>query len=347
MKSESSRRRQGNERLRTETEQCYLRLGFGCLALILLFIADHYQVTGVEPGTYLFLVSYVFWSFCYYGFVRLFPSLLVSVRPCLPLVTDILATAWVIYLTGQAGSVIVAFFLWYIIGYGMRYGIVFALAATLLTSVCWWTLAVISPYWNNLIYHVVGWQIAFLVIPLYYFILVKQLQITRRKLQIALQRAERLANFDSLTNLANRNYFNLQVEQMPARCREMAVMLIDLDGFKQVNDQLGHEAGDRVLIRVARGLKKRCPADCLIGRLGGDEFIVAIADRDKTELAAVAEGILEAVSKVGAEFNQITASVGISRYPQDGQTLSELKKMADISMYAAKRQGKNRYLFTS
>jgi diguanylate cyclase (GGDEF)-like protein len=131
----------------------------------------------------------------------------------------------------------------------------------------------------------------------------------------------------------------------------LAVAFIDLDRFKQINDTLGHEAGDVLLKEVASRLKACLRDSDIVARLGGDEFVVLLTELTAEMYAAtVAQKIITAIAKpfvlLGQEF-RVTASIGISSYPLDGATEEALTKNADIAMYQAKEDGKNNYQFYS
>jgi diguanylate cyclase (GGDEF)-like protein len=165
------------------------------------------------------------------------------------------------------------------------------------------------------------------------------------------QRVEYLAYHDGLTALPNRSLFNKLLSQAirHARRREgqLAVAFIDLDRFKQINDTLGHEAGDELLKEVSNRLKACLRESDTVARLGGDEFVVLLTDLQEEKYAAiVAEKIVASIATpfilLGQEF-RVTASIGISTYPQDGQDEQTLTKNADIAMYQAKEDGKNTF----
>ncbi len=175
-------------------------------------------------------------------------------------------------------------------------------------------------------------------------------------------RQMRLANFDSLTGLPNRSLFRDRLEQAMSRARhsgrQMALMFLDLDRFKQINDSLGHEAGDTLLKHVARSLS-HClrkgdlvwlrhdieEHDITIARLGGDEFTVLVEGIPTVAQAeAIARRILKALqTPLFIDGNEIvvTSSVGIALYPAEDCTLDELLKHADMAMYRAKEMGRN------
>jgi diguanylate cyclase (GGDEF)-like protein len=164
---------------------------------------------------------------------------------------------------------------------------------------------------------------------------------------------EYLAYHDSLTTLPNRSLFSKLLHQSIGQARRynrrLAVLFLDLDRFKNVNDTLGHEAGDQLLQEVASRLKSCLRDSDTVARLGGDEFVVLLAELDEEKYAAiVAQKILSAVARPFILLGQayrLTASVGISTYPQDGLDEQTLKKNADIAMYKAKELGKNNFQF--
>jgi diguanylate cyclase (GGDEF)-like protein/PAS domain S-box-containing protein len=169
------------------------------------------------------------------------------------------------------------------------------------------------------------------------------------------QRNEYLAYHDALTGLPNRGLFSELLRQSIAEAcryqRQLAVAFLDLDRFKQINDTLGHGAGDELLREVANRLKGCVRESDTVARLGGDEFVVLIPElEDEKHVATVAQKILSAVSMpfslIRQEF-RVTASVGISVYPQDGSDEESLTKHADIAMYHAKGEGKNNFQFYS
>jgi diguanylate cyclase (GGDEF)-like protein len=169
------------------------------------------------------------------------------------------------------------------------------------------------------------------------------------------QRVEYLAYHDGLTALPNRSLFNKllsqAIRQARRHTRQLAVAFIDLDRFKQINDTLGHEAGDELLKEVANRLKACLRDSDTVARLGGDEFVVLLTDLSEERYAAtVAEKIISMIAKpfilLGQEF-RVTGSIGISTYPHDGQDEQTLTKNADIAMYQAKEDGKNNFQFYS
>jgi diguanylate cyclase (GGDEF)-like protein/PAS domain S-box-containing protein len=165
------------------------------------------------------------------------------------------------------------------------------------------------------------------------------------------ERLHQQAHFDSLTGLPNRALFTDRLSQTLAKARRdqtrMALMFIDLDKFKPVNDLLGHQVGDLLLKAVAKRLSEcvRRQSDT-VGRLGGDEFVVMLPEIEASENAtAVAEKILHALSldfQIEEHNLQISSSIGIALFPEHGKDENLLLKSADAAMYQAKEDGRNR-----
>jgi diguanylate cyclase (GGDEF)-like protein/PAS domain S-box-containing protein len=176
---------------------------------------------------------------------------------------------------------------------------------------------------------------------------------------IVRMRAEEAVKFvalhDALTHLPNRVMFNERLEQAIAQAqrhaKRLAVMFIDLDRFKVINDTLGHETGDLLLREVAQRITENLRTGDMVARLGGDEFVVLLEDvGDTASIAAVAEKLIAALSAnfvVAEREVHVTASIGVSTYPIDARDQRSLMRFADIAMYRAKEQGRNTFQFYS
>ncbi len=164
-----------------------------------------------------------------------------------------------------------------------------------------------------------------------------------------------MAYYDALTQLPNRTLFNDRLAHaLPRAKREkkvLAVLFLDLDGFKNVNDTLGHSAGDVLLQDVAKRLTYCVRENDTVARMGGDEFMVLLPALDETKHAGrVAEKIIAAFQEpftIGDETRSVTTSIGISTYPMDGEGAEDLIKNADAAMYRSKEGGRNRFTFFS
>jgi len=169
------------------------------------------------------------------------------------------------------------------------------------------------------------------------------------------EKIQYLATHDTLTGLPNRSMFsqllNHAIKTAHRYQRKFAILFIDLDRFKIINDTLGHDAGDQLLQEIATRLKQSLRTVDVVGRLGGDEFVILIEEvSESNHIATVAHklltGIMKPITLMGQE-NRITASIGISMYPKDALDEQSLMKNADIAMYMAKEEGKNNYQFYS
>ena len=176
--------------------------------------------------------------------------------------------------------------------------------------------------------------------------------ITERKK--AREEIEHLAHHDSLTGLPNRNLYNDRMAHAIYRAQRsgkgLGLMFVDLDKFKPVNDELGHEAGDAVLKAVAQRMETCVRTSDTVARVGGDEFIAILESLDEPENAAVvAQKIITALTEPievpGDKTAQVGASIGIAIFPQDGETLDDLTRCADEAMYAVKDAGRNAFRF--
>ena len=162
-----------------------------------------------------------------------------------------------------------------------------------------------------------------------------------------------MAHHDALTGLPNRlllsDRFRIAAAHATRARRELALLMMDLDGFKKINDTLGHDVGDLLLVAVADVIRGTVRATDTVARFGGDEFVVLLNDlRDAEEATRAAEQIISALGKplnVGQHSLVITPSIGIALCPQDGLTLEAMLKCADIAMYRAKEAGGNTYYF--
>ena len=163
--------------------------------------------------------------------------------------------------------------------------------------------------------------------------------------------AWRHANLDALTGLPNRRLFRDRLEMELARLQRshhsLALLFIDLDGFKQVNDAYGHDAGDILLMEAARRLQDCVRRTDIVARLGGDEFTVILTELDHPEhVEFVCQKILETLARpffFNKDMAYVSGSIGVSLYPLDSEKADELLRKADQAMYAAKHSGKNQF----
>lgn len=176
-----------------------------------------------------------------------------------------------------------------------------------------------------------------------------ELQVSHEELRRSQEKLEKMAYFDPLTGLPNRRMFNDDLRHLIARSLrgqgDFALVLVDLDGFKQVNDERGHHAGDSLLLVVAERLKALVRDSDRVARLGGDEFAVLLANSFTVErveaMCARMVANLREPMLINGQTVQITASLGIAPCPREGETPDDLYKAADTALYEAKRSGRD------
>ena len=164
-----------------------------------------------------------------------------------------------------------------------------------------------------------------------------------------------MAQHDILTDLPNRLLFeeiaNKSLAIAERNNTKDAAMFIDIDGFKAINDTLGHQSGDQLLQMIASRIKERIRATDTVARLGGDEFIVLLANvQDRPAVTQIAADIVECVSKpfdLDIGVGRVGASIGIAMFPEDARSVKALVQVSDAAMYKVKKSGKNGYQFAS
>jgi diguanylate cyclase (GGDEF)-like protein/PAS domain S-box-containing protein len=182
-----------------------------------------------------------------------------------------------------------------------------------------------------------------------FFVVVKDITERRR----VVEKLEYMAHYDILTGLPNRIFFYNKFAHAIAFAKrektQMALLFLDIDGFKEVNDIYGHNIGDMVLQNIAERLRICVRESDIIARIGGDEMTIILSKiAERADAALVAQKVIDAVSPEFTMENiscSIGVSVGISVYPEDGRETETLLKKADIAMYQVKESGKNGYRF--
>tara|TARA_R110002126_G_scaffold282396_3_gene430786 strand:- start:12085 stop:13965 length:1881 start_codon:yes stop_codon:yes gene_type:complete len=238
--------------------------------------------------------------------------------------------------------------------------LLFVIAQCILLT--WLTLhGHITPHVPSLSWpHLVFILVIFIITGFSVYIMVRDikrlmlsLQQENSKVQQSQARIQHLAHHDTLTNLANRSYGEILFQQSLTTClqqqQQLALLFIDLDNFKPVNDALGHAAGDELLKQLSQRLTALLPADHALIRFGGDEFLVLAPHATRSHnLDQLAESL---ISQITSSFDisqtrvSVSASIGIACAPADGTDFKQLCRKADIAMYRAKEEGRNTYHF--
>ncbi|SFP52692.1 putative bifunctional diguanylate cyclase/phosphodiesterase [Hydrogenimonas thermophila] len=206
---------------------------------------------------------------------------------------------------------------------------------------------------DNLLY---ATSITLIIVTVTFFLLIKikeAIESYDKELKESQMALCEKAMYDELTKLANRSLFKDKcISEIYRAKREdhlIAILFIDLDGFKTINDTFGHNIGDELLIQVANRISSQVRKTDTLARFGGDEFVLMLVNcKSETNVTHIAEKIKNSISKpfdLANEEVMVGCSIGISMYPNDGQDYDELLRNADIAMYKAKESGKNRVVF--
>lgn len=263
---------------------------------------------------------------------------------------DIGALSAFLYLLGAEAAFAYPLYLWIIVGNGLRFGLpylFYALAVGLAGFVA--TMA-LSPYWHTQPSLAFGLLAGLVILPLFYAGLLRELESANRQLARQVGEIVYTATHDGLTGLANRvllhDHLNLAVEQARRRNARVAVMFLDLDAFKEINDRLGHHAGDELLRQVALRLTEQLRRADTIARYGGDEFVVLFDSlQNDADTAAATErlvSVFDAPFLIAGIAQRVTGSIGMALFPFDGADADALLRNADRAMYHAKETGRNR-----
>jgi diguanylate cyclase (GGDEF)-like protein len=162
-----------------------------------------------------------------------------------------------------------------------------------------------------------------------------------------------MATHDNLTGLPNRKLFQYKLKSSLELAKKnhllLGILFVDLDGFKKINDNFGHDSGDIVLKTIAERLLRSVRKSDMVSRFGGDEFIIIMEHLENTNtIVDTCKRIISEVARtiiIGNNEGNVTASIGVAVYPTDGDQMNKLMKKADDAMYRAKRSGKNRVVF--
>jgi diguanylate cyclase (GGDEF)-like protein len=233
-------------------------------------------------------------------------------------------------------------------------GIVIAAYALVINLLMW-----LKPEVVNVPKEAFQWTLLVLVLPCFAVVggriseLRQRLRRTNQELSEALEMIQKMATHDTLTALPNRALFNETLNHAIAQAkrhgRSLALLFMDLDRFKNINDTMGHGVGDRVLQEAARRLGAAVRSSDMVARLGGDEFVLLLEEsHDDGDLVEIAQKILrsfEPTFTVDGQELALSASLGICTFPSDGEDAATLLSNADIAMYRAKEQGRNRFCF--
>lgn len=261
------------------------------------------------------------------------------------LVHDVLVTTAFLFFSREKFASLLFIYPWISIGHGFRFGESYLFVASLFTSFGMLILFKVSPYWSTIVPSGFDIALIFVLVASYTGYLLRDLKAVKEVLKM-------LATRDPLTGLANRRIVEdqlpLLIEANRADNKAMGIVYFDLDGFKPVNDKLGHEFGDVLLKQVALQLRRTSRPEDIIARVGGDEFVVILKKlKDEEELKTRSRAILAAIqgiTQLNGNKIDVSASLGClyvgTRTPKELQSGQKLIREADRLMYTSKRAGR-------
>lgn len=275
-----------------------------------------------------------------------------KVRRVLSIVLDQGMFAVALYFAGEAMGPVTWAPVVMVIGNALRNGPYYARLSSVSGVVCCTIAILLSPFWRSTPLMSEGLILAIIVLPVYVQVLSEQIALAKRELKLRAAKFEFASKTDSLTGILNRSGFFYALEELLAdvRSKEIngAVMLLDLDGFKAINDQCGHSAGDAVLKEIAARLTQCVRAADTVARIGGDEFGIALASVATDEsVERVARDVIESISSLRLPARpelRLGVSIGICLLPDPRFSIAEeIMDEADRLMYQAKRAGTNQF----
>jgi diguanylate cyclase (GGDEF)-like protein len=333
---------------RNEVAQIKLRIGGGLLAMFVMSALHLWGGLGPFDQPLPWVSAYVLGSMAWWGLVKLgFWHL--RARLLVASVLEQGMFACVLASTGEQGALLLGVPIFTSLGHGLRFGPGVAFFNSILAASFMAVAFHGSPYWSSMPGLAMGMCVAVLSVPVYGTLLNRRLLAQHREAEQRAAAWESASKTDPLTGLANRVALMEALERVHgtqrAADRVCALFYVDLDGFKAVNDQAGHAAGDEVLMQVAQALRDAVRADDVVARLGGDEFAILTRGLAHAEGAqAVADKVLHALGHIrvaGHEKLRVGGSIGACLLPDaDITSPREAVRVADELMLAIKREGK-------
>lgn len=342
---------QASREVSHEQSQAIARIAISMLiASILLGNAIINQFSISSASNLALALGYGSYGVLHLWWVRRYPTRFLK-RRYMVIVGDLTLTSYITYQFGLIGLGFYPLYLWIMIGNGLRFGPHYLRVATLVGitgfTVTNWVSGVLYQYPGL----VIGLLVGLLLMPKFFLVMIRRLAEANLALKEQKEEAVHLAQHDVLTGLPNRVLLEDRLTQALAMAArkgtQVAVLFIDLDGFKVINDNYGHESGDLLLRQIAECLKANVRLSDTVARLGGDEFIILVEDtRGTDEVAAIVEQLFCCSGRyyqLGEHRAYTTWSCGVAIYPQDGSDSQTLIKNADTAMYRAKEAGSNRF----
>ena len=285
------------------------------------------------------LLALILFSVVHYYFINTYPGKWIGFRKHLLIMADLGVLTYLIISFGETGLFFFPLYILIVMRSGLSFGVSYFYSSLGLAGVSWLALLTYSPYWKEHGDIIATFAITTFLLPLFYLKFITRVHEENYELSQTLNDVTYDANYDELTGVANRKHYKEMIEQVLHEKEPFALLFIDLNKFKVINDTHGHHIGDEVLKEVARRLSESIDEDDFLARLGGDEFVI-ITKRKKEymeKFVAKIERVVIGRHKIGSIIVPIELSIGVSLYPDDNHTAMMLSKYADEAMYCAKK----------
>jgi diguanylate cyclase (GGDEF)-like protein len=315
------------------------------LVIITFFSFIFYEQSSGELSAKLLFVSLLLSgltliSMLHYYIVIRKPNSIVVFRKNLLIFLDLAILTFFIALFEKEGLFLLPLYILIVMRNGLSFGIEYFYSSIVLAGISWVLLLIYSPYWKEHNDIIATFAMTTLLLPLFYIKFITRVHQKNNELSNILTTTEYDANYDTLTSIPNRKMYKEEIYSSLKKREFFALLFIDLNKFKAINDNYGHHIGDVVLQEVSKRLSMAIDNDDFLARLGGDEFVI-ITKRKKVFLKKFIEKIeQEVIGKHTAEgvTVPIELSIGISMYPDDSRDEMMLSKYADDAMYVAKKK---------
>lgn len=340
-----------------ELTQCYVRLFVPLPVLFLWF--GFWSLHVQRPEAHIGLVGtaiFCLFTVAHWANVKKYPGFY-PVRRTVAITVDQAGCFLTMLLTGELGAIVAFLSLWISLGNGIRFGVQWMALSAALASTGLIAVGIFSDYWSQHPIWIISLVLLNTAIPAYVASLIHGFHHSRSELARYASEMEAMALKDPLTGLPNRTALFDELDRAGAHAQRtaasIAVLYFDLDGFKQVNDTLGHAPGDMLLVETAQRANEALRGEDVLARIGGDEFVVLLQMQDDGARAhAVAERILQsiaAIREIAGSPIEVTASVGIvvaSGAEAMRMGAEQIVHEADRNMYLAKKRGKNQIVLS-
>ncbi len=305
-----------------------------------------------EMASQMFLISFSLVglasvSVLHYFFILRYPNVIVSLRKNILIFLDLVVLTFCIAVLESYGLFLFPLYVMIVMWSGLNFGIEYFYTSIVSAIVSWFFLLIYSEYWmihNDIL---ATFAITTFMIPLFYLKYIISVHDENNELNEILITTEQHANYDMLTGIPNRKMYRQEMKNTLKEKESFALLFIDLNKFKDINDNHGHHIGDNVLIEVAERLKKTIGEEDFLARLGGDEFVI-ISKRKKVFLENFLkklEGNVIGKHVADGILVSIELSIGVSIYPDDSTDEVMLGIYADEAMYIVKKKENIYHMF--